>query len=61
MGQAFKSVPQAEALWRSGDLPPEVFQRHGAQLKERNGVQPHVLQVWQSIVIEFAKNERAAG
>ena len=53
MGQAFKGTARAAELWRSGKVPPDMFKQHADQLRERLGVNPHVKQVWDSIVAEF--------
>ena len=57
MGQAFKLTPQAKLLWQSDRVPVDMFRRHAEQLKESSGVTPHVKQVWDSIVAEFASGD----
>ena len=54
MGLTFKTLPGAEALWRSQRVSVETFRRHCAKLQERSGVPPHLKQVWQSLLAEFA-------
>jgi len=54
MGQAFKLCPGAEELWRSGRVPVDMFRRHAVDLTRCGGVNPHVKQVWASIVAELA-------
>ena len=48
MGQVFNVytyMPQAEKLWRSGQVPMDTFRRHAVKLRDRSGVNPHVKQV----------------
>ena len=53
MGQAFKSLPQAVELWRSGTVPPNMFRRHANKLRSKLGIAPHMKHVWDSIIAEF--------
>ena len=59
-GLAFKSVPLAEDLWRSGHVLAEVFMRHADELKQSSSVVPNVTQVWKPIVAEFAAKDGVA-
>ena len=57
MGMAFKKVPGADELRRSGRVSVDTFKRHAVKLTDKNGVNPHVHDVWKSIVAEFPCEE----
>ena len=55
MGQAFKSRPQARLLWQSKEgVSVDTFKHHASKLKDKTGVVPHVMQVWDAIVAKSA-------